>query len=66
MDALEKEVLPESKKPMAEVVSNRRVGQFMQQRVFDPGATLSWNALTRHATGEELNAKSFANDFRGK
>jgi len=27
---------------------------------------MPWNALTKFATGEELNAKAFAADFQGK
>jgi len=27
---------------------------------------LPWNELTRHATGETLNAKAFAADFSSK
>jgi peptidyl-dipeptidase A len=42
------------------------VGDFMKKKVFAPGRTLSWNELTKFATGEELNAKSFAEDFKGK
>ena len=38
----------------------------MKKRVFEPGRTLSWDALTQHATGETLNAKAFAADFKGK
>jgi peptidyl-dipeptidase A len=45
---------------------NKAVGEFMRQRVFEPGRTLDWNGLTKHATGEGLNAKTFAEDFRGK
>ena len=45
-------------------VGNKAVGEFMRQRVFAPGRTLSWNALTKHATGEPLNARAFAADFR--
>ncbi len=45
---------------------NKAVGEFMQRRVFDPGRTLSWNELTRHATGAPLSAAAFARDFRGK
>lgn len=45
-------------------VGDKRVGDFMKKRVFEPGRTLSWNALTRHATGSELNAKAFAADFK--
>ena len=31
-----------------------------------PGRSLSWNELTKHATGEELNAKAFAAEFGAK
>ena len=41
-----------------------RVGKFMQTKVFDPGAMLPWNELTKHATGEYLNAKAFAEEFQ--
>ena len=36
----------------------------MRERVFEPGRTLDWRQLTRHATGEELNAKAFAEDLK--
>lgn len=49
----------------ASYVGKPSVGQFMKERVFAPGRTLPWNALTKHATGEELNAKAFAADFGG-
>jgi peptidyl-dipeptidase A len=42
------------------------VGDFMKKKVFEPGRSLSWNELTKFATGEELNAKAFAEDFKGK
>jgi len=47
-------------------VGNKAVGEFMKKRVIEPGRTLSWNELTRHATGETLNAKAFAADFKAK
>jgi peptidyl-dipeptidase A len=40
-----------------------RVGEFMKEKVFGPGAFLPWNELTEFATGEELNAKAFAAEF---
>lgn len=40
-----------------------RVGEFMKEKVFGPGAFLPWNELTKHATGEELNARAFAEEF---
>ncbi len=45
---------------------NKEVGEFMRKKVFAPGRTLDWNGLTKHATGEELNAKAFAVDFKAK
>jgi peptidyl-dipeptidase A len=45
---------------------NKEVGAFMRKKVFAPGRTLDWNGLTKHATGEELNAKAFAADFKSK
>jgi peptidyl-dipeptidase A len=46
-------------------ISDKKVGEFMKDKVFKPGRTLTWNGLTKHATGEELNAKAFAKDFQG-
>ncbi len=47
-------------------VGNKAVGDFMRQRVFEPGRSLTWQELTKHATGEELNPRAFAADFGGK
>jgi peptidyl-dipeptidase A len=49
----------------ASYVGNPAVGAFMKDKVFVPGRTLHWNALTKFATGEELNPKAFAQDFGG-
>ncbi len=40
-------------------VGNPEVGRFMDEFVFNPGRTLSWNALTRHATGADLSPEAF-------
>jgi peptidyl-dipeptidase A len=64
--AIVKEVLKGGDPTTAIYVGNKAVGDFMKTKVFGPGRTLPWNALTRHATGEELNAKAFAADFGGK
>ena len=45
---------------------NKGVGKFMVKRVFAPGRTYPWNDLTKFATGEELNPKAFAEDFRAQ
>jgi peptidyl-dipeptidase A len=43
---------------------NKEVGRFLDERVFDPGRTLSWNDLTKHATGEALSPRAFAADLK--
>jgi len=43
----------------------KEVGEFLKQRIFVPGRSLHWNELTKRATGAPLNARAFAQDFRG-
>jgi peptidyl-dipeptidase A len=43
---------------------NKEVGKYVRERVFVPGRTLDWDALTEHVTGERLNARAFADDFK--
>ncbi len=45
-------------------IGDKKVGEFMKKKVFEPGRTLSWKELMKFATGEELSAKAFAKDFR--
>jgi peptidyl-dipeptidase A len=45
---------------------NKEVGAFMKKRVFEPGRTMSWDELTRHATGAPLNPRAFAADFQSR
>ena len=52
-----REVLQAKDVPAAFYTDNKKVGEFMKTRVFAPGAALSWNELTKHATGEDLNAQ---------
>ena len=62
--AIAREVLHGADPATAVYVGNPAVGRFMRERVFAPGCTLDWNQLTRHATGEELNSKAFAEDLK--
>lgn len=41
------------------------VGKYLEENVFRPGARLQWNDLLKHATGEGLTAKFFAEQFCG-
>ena len=45
-------------------IGDKRVGEFMKKKVFEPGQSLSWKGLAKHATAE-LNPKAFAKDFEG-
>ncbi len=62
--AIARDVLHGADPATAVYVGKPAVGQFMRQRVFEPGCTLDWNGLTRHATGDELNSKAFAEDLK--
>lgn len=46
-------------------VGEKKVGEFMNAKVFDLGRTKTWKELTKFATGEDLNPKAFAKDFEG-
>jgi peptidyl-dipeptidase A len=63
--AIAREVLRATDWSSAYYVKDAGVGRFMRERVFSPGRSLSWNDLTRHATGEPLNAQAFAEEFGG-
>jgi peptidyl-dipeptidase A len=47
-------------------VDNKAVGEFMKKRVFEQGRLLTWDGLTKEATGESLSPKAFAEDFKAK
>ena len=61
-----REVLKADNPAQAYYTDNKKVGDFMRERVFAPGRSLPWNELTKHATGEELNPHAFAAEFGGK
>ncbi len=62
-ETIAKNILKSKDVPNAFYTDNKDVGRYMIEKVFTPGATLSWNELTRHATGADLNAKAFAAEF---
>jgi peptidyl-dipeptidase A len=47
-------------------IGDKKVGDFMKKKVFEPGRSLDWRGLTKFATGEELNPKAFAADFKSE
>jgi len=62
--ALVRKVLPDEEPAEAIYFGNKKAGDFLRKRVFEPGATMNWEELTRHATGEPLNPKAFAEDLK--
>jgi peptidyl-dipeptidase A len=64
--AIAKEVFKGADPATVVYAGNKAVGDFMRKKVFEPGCSLSWNELTKFATGEPLNAKAFAEDFKAK
>ncbi|GIW93695.1 MAG: peptidase M2 [Pirellulaceae bacterium] len=61
--AIAREVLKADDPVTAVYYDDPRVGQFMRDRVFRWGRLLSWNDLTRAATGAPLAAEAFAAEF---
>ncbi len=41
-------------------VGRKEAGEYLRTKIFSPGKTLTWDELTRSATGESLSAKYFA------
>jgi peptidyl-dipeptidase A len=61
--AIVRDVLKRNDAASAIYTRDPRVGQFMKDKVFSQGRLRQWNDLTRFATGAELNAKAFAEEF---
>ncbi len=47
------------------IAGDPRVGAFLRERIFAPGASLDWNELLVHATGEGLSPRYFVEEFVG-
>ncbi len=45
------------------VAGHESVGRFLRERIFAPGASLDWNELLVHATGEGLSSRYFVEEF---
>ncbi|MBA7666953.1 hypothetical protein ES703_75038 [subsurface metagenome] len=44
-------------------VGDRRVGDYLREKVLQPGALYHWNEMIERATGESLTPKYFVNQF---
>jgi Zn-dependent M32 family carboxypeptidase len=43
--------------------NNKAIGTWLLDNVFKPGAKYKWNDMIRRATGEELTARYYADQF---
>ena len=64
--AIARDVLHGIDPSKASFVGNKAVGEFFKTHVFEPGRSLDWNGLTRHATGQYLNPAAFAAEISGE
>lgn len=46
-------------------IGNTKAGEKLKERLFKPGASLSWNELSKHSTGHPLNATAWLKQFAG-
>lgn len=48
---------------MQSYYNNKKIGKFLVEKIFEPGAKWHWNKMIENATGEELTAKYYAMQF---
>ena len=65
LGALNRSVLKRTQTAEFSFAGRPEVGTYLREKVFRPGASLQWNDLLKHATGEGLTAKYFAEQFCG-
>ena len=51
------------KDPDKSYVAQQKIGSFLKQKVFEPGASYHWNDMIEKATAEKLTAKYFVEQF---
>jgi peptidyl-dipeptidase A len=56
-------VLKVGEKDIVSLSKNPEIGSYLLENVFQPGARYQWNDMIRRATGEELTAKYYAEQF---
>jgi len=44
-------------------VNQKRCGEFLREKVFEPGSVYHWNEMIKRATGEQLTPKYFVAEF---
>ena len=62
--AIAMELYPGKKTSEVIYEGNLKVGEFMRNKVFSSGKSMSWNDLVKFATGKPLGAEAFSLDFK--
>ena len=62
-DVIGRKVLGSSDPYSLGFAGDQRVGKFLVENVFLPGARHPWNEMIRRATGEKLTSKYYAKQF---
>ena len=57
------ELFASSLEEQIDLFPSEKTGTFLKEKVFKPGNSLNWNELIKYATGKELDAKSWLNQF---
>ena len=65
-DVIGRKVLESSDPYSLSFAGDPRVGKFLIENVFLPGARYPWNEMIRRATGEKLTSKYYARQFVDK
>jgi peptidyl-dipeptidase A len=63
VDVIGRKVLGSSEPYSLDFAGDPRVGKFLVENVFLPGARYPWNEMIRRATGEKLTSKYYARQF---
>ncbi|MFZ5517718.1 MAG: M2 family metallopeptidase [Candidatus Zhuqueibacterota bacterium] len=58
-----KHVLEQDADAGVSFVREQRVGEYLKEKIFVPGSTYPWNELIKRATGENLSATYFVDQF---
>ncbi|MBI4539609.1 MAG: M2 family metallopeptidase [Gemmatimonadetes bacterium] len=56
-------IVPAPHREPAGYLGRSEIGEYLREHVFAPGASLTWNELSQHATGQPLSPESFIREF---
>jgi peptidyl-dipeptidase A len=45
------------------LLSSKKAGEFLREKLFNPGNRMPWNELVRHVTGHPLTGDAWVQEF---